>query len=53
MKQQMNKYVGVIENWDLGHGNRKTQIQDLKGPEIELEVSERTNLDISLCSTIC
>lgn len=53
MKQKMNKYVVVIENWGLGNGNRKTQIQDLKGPEIELEVSERTNIDLSLCLTIC
>lgn len=53
VKQQMNKYVAVTGNWDLGHRNRKIKIQDLSSPKIELEVLEWTHIDACLFSTLC
>lgn len=48
----MNNYV-VTGNGELGHGNRKIQIQDLSDLRIEMRISELTHIDVSLFQTIC
>lgn len=44
----MSNYIAVIGKRDLGHGNRKIQIQDLSGPKSEFQVSELIHIDVSL-----